>query len=387
MITREELQNILIDGENSLVEFKSESVNAQSLAEEFVAFANFKGGLLLIGVNDLGEVEGVTKDKMEEFIINVARNNIRPSILPDIQRKKYEEKVIYLVDIPKGDVPHSTTKGQYFIRAGSTKQSPTHVELLRLFQRKNLLHFDELPVYETSIFDIGLDKVSKYIARLGQSELPESEKEKLSQLKAMRILSPSETENYHATISGLLTFGKNVQKHYPSYEIRCGAYKGNSISSSVVQEKNCDGTLDQQIESALAFLKFHIPQNQQVEDVRRSDEWRVPVAVMREALVNAVCHRDYSIEGSAIRVFVFPSRLEIQSPGGLSNSLSLEELPYQQNNRNQAIASFLSGLGFAERRGKGILIMQKLSMEANINFGYNLVNGSSAFSVFFDWNN
>jgi len=147
MITREELQNILIDGENSLVEFKSESVNAQSLAEEFVAFANFKGGLLLIGVNDLGEVEGVTKDKMEEFIINVARNNIRPSILPDIQRKKYEEKVIYLVDIPKGDVPHFTTKGQYFIRAGSTKQSPIHVEFLRLFQRMNLLHFDELPVY------------------------------------------------------------------------------------------------------------------------------------------------------------------------------------------------------------------------------------------------
>jgi ATP-dependent DNA helicase RecG len=386
MLTHKELAEILQDGESSTVEFKTDEVSPISLAEEMIAFANFKGGLLVLGVNDSGIIEGVQKDRFEEFIINVSRNNIRPPILPDIQKMRMNDKFIYLVNISQGDVPHASNKGQYFIRVGSTKQTPTHSELLRLFQRKNLLHFDELPVQGTSYKDISIQKVNKYVHRLGQSEMPVEEAIMISQMKAMRIVSAStEGDQNNATIAGLLSFGNNVGTHFPSYEIRCGAYRGVAVTDPVVQEKNCDGCLDQQIEDAIAFLKFHIPQNQKMIGAKRADEWIIPIDAIREAVVNAVCHRDYSIEGSAIRIFVFNNKVEIHSPGGLSNSLSLEELPYQQNNRNQAIASFLSGWGYAEKRGKGILMMQKLASSSDIKFSYRLQNNNTSFVVSFEW--
>jgi ATP-dependent DNA helicase RecG len=85
-----------------------------------------------------------------------------------------------------------------------------------------------------------------------------------------------------------------------------------------------------------------------------------PVEALREGVVNAVCHRDYAINGSAIRLFVFADRVEIHSPGGLPNTLTLENMRYRQFTRNQMIASFLTGYGYMERRGKGILRMVKL---------------------------
>ena len=378
-----QIEEMLTRGESSFVEFKTEDVHPQSLAEEIVAFANFKGGVILLGVGDDGEILGVGKKETADFVINVCRNALRPSLLPEIYWHRIEDKKILVVEVPPGEVPHSTTKGQYFIRMGSTKQIPTHAELLRLFQKKKLLHFDEMGVPGTSVDDLNLSVLEQYLERLSQSSLPPDEQDRTRQLRAMGIVTSSQEDSL-LTVSGLLTFGKYPQQKFPSYEIRCGAYQGSDVVSEVIQEKNCDGNLADQIESALAFVRFHLPQDQRIErDTQRSDRWSMPIPAVREAVVNAVCHRDYTIEGSAIRINLHPGRLEILSPGGLPNSLSIEELPYQQNNRNQAIASFLSGLGYAERRGKGMLQMIKLCKDADVGFQYELTPDQQGFSVSF----
>lgn len=385
MLEKDKINELITQGESSFVEFKKEEVNPQSLAEEMVAFANAKGGIIFIGISDDGEITGVERKDIAEFVVNVCRNGVRPSLLPEIYWHHVEAKKILVVEISSGDVPHATTRGQYFIRMGPTKQIPTHAELLRLFQKKKMLHYDEIGIPETSIEDLNLSLVEQYLERLSQSPLPNEEPSRTRQLRAMGIVSSYDGDTL-LSIAGNLLFGKHPQQKFPSYEIRCGAYLGEDLASQVIQEKNCIGTLAEQIESAMAFIKFHVPQNQTIErEVRRSDQWAIPMAAVREAVVNAVCHRDYTIEGSAIRINIHPRLLQIESPGGLPNSLTIEELPYQQNNRNQVIASFLSGLGYAERRGKGMLQMIKQCREVDVGFNYKLRSDQQAFIVIFNW--
>lgn len=132
-MTFEQLQSILMSGESSTVEFKTEDVRVESLAGEIVALANLAGGVILIGVEDDGAVQGVRRNDMETFIVNVCRNSIRPSILPQIEKMRYGDRLIYVITIEQGDAVYSTAAGKYFIRVGSTKQQPTQQELLRLF--------------------------------------------------------------------------------------------------------------------------------------------------------------------------------------------------------------------------------------------------------------
>ncbi|TVR65738.1 MAG: ATP-binding protein, partial [Candidatus Competibacteraceae bacterium] len=146
-----DIQALIAQGESSCIEFKNAQVNAVSLAEEIVAFANSDGGVILAGVEDDGAITGVNERDMEMRIINTCRNNIRPSLIPRISKKISGDAVILVVEVDRSDTVHATTQGKYFIRVGSTKQSPTQQELLRLFQRRRMIAFDELPVFQAGM--------------------------------------------------------------------------------------------------------------------------------------------------------------------------------------------------------------------------------------------
>ncbi len=380
----ENIQQLIAQGESSQVEFKTEAVNTISLSEEIVAFANMDGGLLLIGVADSGDVVGCSASKMEERVINVCRHNIRPSLIPNLATKQVNDKNILVVEIKPGDSVHATIQGKYFIRVGSTKQVPTQQELLRLFQRRKLLQFDETPVLRATVHQIDIAKVDSYLMHLGVSALDtENEATIQRNLTNLSILS-SLTPDQRPTLAGLLAFGRRPQKLYPSYTIMCGAYQGNDLASEPIREKELSGPFPDLIEDALAFLKLTMPQSSRLVDgLRREESYLYPIEALREAIVNAVCHRDYTIEGSAIRLFLFKNRLEIRSPGGLPNTLTLDTLPYRQFTRNQTIASFLAGLGYMERRGKGIIRMQKFSAENGITCLFSLTPDQAEFVVTF----
>lgn len=377
-----ELLEIISNGESSKVEFKTDDVHPATLSEEIVAFANFEGGTILIGVDDSGELKGCTRADIEEFVVNICRNNVRPSMIPIIEKITVDKKNIVAVSIPRGDTAYSTNRGLYYIRVGSTKQVPTQQELLRLFQKRNMLQFDETPVIKASANSIDKEKVDSYLAELGQSPLNDKDDKALErELINLSILQDVDNTLY-PSLGGILAFGKNPQKHFPSYNIQCGAYKGENFLSDTVREKDLKGTLDELIEDAVAFLKLFMPQNQILErGIKRRDEYLYPVEALREGIVNAVSHRDYTISGTAVRLFLFSNRLEIRSPGGLSNTLTLENIQYRQFTRNQMIASFLAGYGYMERRGKGILRMIKLCEQNSIKCELSLTPDNSEFVV------
>ncbi len=383
-MTEFELLELIRSGESSRLEFKTEDVHPGALAEEIVAFANFEGGAILIGVSDTGEIVGCKRPDIEEFVVNVCRNNISPSIIPDIEKKFAGDKMVLAVSIPRGDSAHATSGGRYFIRVGSTKQTPTQQELIRLFQKRKLLQYDETPVLQASPQSIDKSRVNTYLDRLGQAPLADaSDSDMQNELVNMSILLKVDQARY-PTLGGMVMFGSNPQKFFPSFSVLLGAYRGGDQTATVVSEKEAGGTLDRQIDDVMAFFRLVIPQDHRLlDDARRSDAFLYPMPALREAIVNAVCHRDYTIIGSAIRVFVFDDRIEIRSPGGLPNTLTLQSIRYRQFTRNQTIASFLTGMGYMERRGKGIIRMQKLSEEAGSRCDFSLSPDGSEFIVMF----
>lgn len=233
------------------------------------------------------------------------------------------------------------------------------------FKKQNMIQYDESPVLKASVNSIDIHKVNSYLGKMGQSFLnDENENALLSEFINLSILTEIEGQ-YYPSLGGLLAFGKMPQKYFPSCTIMCGAYKGNDFLSETIREKELAGTLDELIEDALSFAKMTMPQKHCMErEIQSRVEYAFPPEAVREAIVNAVCHRDYTITGSAIRFFVFCDRLEIHSPGGLPNTINLENMHYRQFARNQMIASFLSGYGYMERRGKGIQRMIRLSEQA-----------------------
>lgn len=356
---------IIRNGEDSEVEFKLEAVNLESLTQEIVAFANMTGGLILMGVNDDGQIKGVKNlKKLEELIINICRNNIKPPIIPIINKFKIDNKVIIGIKVSKSNIVVSTLKGQYFIRIGSTKQIPTSFELARLFQKSQMLNIDEILVYDSEIEYLDLKKIDSYLNRLNQPLLNESRLPLNDLLKNMKIIKQEEN-NFYPTLAGLLTFGKNPQHLLNYTSITAAFYKGTDKISKILDQKEIEGTLDELIDEGCKFVEKNMRVGAEIKDMIREDLPDYSILAIREALTNAVAHRDYSITGSNIKLFVFEDRCEIISPGNLPNTMTLENIKTLQFARNQLIVSFLVGFKRMEKRGEGILRIIKYSIENN----------------------
>lgn len=254
----------------------------------------------------------------------------------------------------------------------------------QLFQHKNVFQYDETPVLKSALDSISVPKVNDYLKRLGQSLIDIENSFSLeTELTSLSILIEMDGF-YYPTLGGLLAFGKDPQKYFPSYCIACGAYKGKDTTSDVISEKMMKGSLDDQIDDTVSFLKLNMHQDRTLAtDTRRKDDYQYPVEALREAVVNAVCHRDYTIAGAMVRIIVLQDRIEIRSPGALPNTLTLESMVYRQFTRNQAVASFLSGLGYMEKRGKGILKIIQSCREKNIAYDFSLTPDNNEFVLTF----
>ena len=138
------LKELIAAGESSHLELKAEQVKPDDLAKEIVALLNFQGGKILIGVEDDGTITGVSRPDIEEWVINICRNNVVPAVIPGYQKLVVEDKSVVILDIPAGLAkPYHTQKGDYYVRAGSTARKASREELSRLFQDSGMIHFVE----------------------------------------------------------------------------------------------------------------------------------------------------------------------------------------------------------------------------------------------------
>jgi ATP-dependent DNA helicase RecG len=355
------INNLLQQGENTAIEFKEIAVRAESLAKEIVAFANTYGGTLLLGVADDGKIIGISSDKnYEEYLANIARNNVIPAIAIEIQKIIIEHKTIIAVLIPKGkDKPYQTLNNQFLIRVGSTNRVATQAELMRLFQQSGVFHYDAIALENTDIKQLNLTKIVQYFDNYQVDFAQEEHPEIL--LKNTDIL----TEQYQVTIAGLLIFGLNPQKFMPSACISFAHFSGNDISEELIDKQVITGTLDYQVDTALAIIKNNTLAPSLINGSRTElQKFNYPDKVFRELLVNACVHRNYAISGSRIRIFMFENRIEFISPGKLPNTVTIEKLVYGVSySINPIIVKFMENLRYIDKLGRGLPMVCKIAKD------------------------
>lgn len=348
-----DLQQIIAQGENMNVEFKSADIRPETLAREMVAFANASGGVILIGVEDNRQISGLRQEKnYEEWCLNVARNNIIPPIQPAYSEIACNQHSVGILDVPKGpDKPYQTNDGKYLIRVGSTNRIATVNELMRLFQQSGVFHFDSTSVEQTSIKNLNLQKISAYFEpyQLNFDLLPEEEKAAL--LRNTDILQ----ENGQLTVAGLMIFSVNPQKYLRNASVSFAHFAGTEITADLLDKQQIEGNLDLQIDTTTAVIKNNLRRPSTITGNKRVEPAMYPDKVFRELIVNACCHRNYAITGSSIRVFLYDDRLEVISPGRLPNTVTIEKLKAGVSYAvNPVIVKFMENLNYIDKLGRGL---------------------------------
>jgi predicted HTH transcriptional regulator len=355
----EEIRSQMRLGEDSHWEFKEiefagdvpRSPRRDDLADEIAAFANTDGGVMLCGVTDSGNVQGMSREQMdalERLLVEICTDTIKPPIRPIVLRRETEEGVSFLlVEVPQGDAQYESPSGSYY-RVGSSKRKMTSDERLRLAQQRGqarFLWFDKQPVEETGFGSLDESLWRPLLSTVGAAD-PESA------LERMGLLTSDENGTIRATVTGVLLCCRSPEEWLPNACIAATCYRGKDRASGQIDAQTITGPLNQQIAEAVAFAV----RNMRVgayKDPARTDLPQYSEAALFEAIVNAVAHRDYSIRGSRIRLSMFADRVEINSPGGLPNNLTIDSMDVRQSTRNEALASIFGRISVGQIRGSG----------------------------------
>ncbi len=337
-------------------------------ADEITAFANATGGVILCGVTDTGEIQGLHSEQLvalDRLVAEVCANSIKPALPVEIRHCNLDGKAMMLVQVPRGSALHEC-KGRSFIRSGASKREMTSDERLRLSQARSqarYLWFDEQTVPDTGFETLHESLWVPLLSAEGRANPRPA-------LEKMRLLGQDDKGNLRATVAGVLCCCRNPEEWLPQACITATLYRGADRASSQIDAQTITGPLPRQIAEAVAFAVRNMRVGAH-KDPARIDLPQYSARALFEAIANAVVHRDYSMQVSRIRLSMFKDRLEIQSPGILANSLGIDELPYRQATRNEALASVLgktpvSGVRGAdervyimERRGDGVPIIQR----------------------------
>lgn len=373
----EEIKRQMRLGEDSHWEFKEivfsenkpKSPGRADLADELAAFANTDGGVLLCGVTDSGDIQGLSREQMDELemsVVQICTDAIKPPIRPTILRREIEQgKPFLIVEIPQGHSQHDSPGGSYH-RVGSSKRKMTSDERLRLAQQSaqsRFLWFDKQPVPGTGFGSLD-ESLWKPLLSVEGAANPELALEK------MGILTNDENGTTRATVAGVLLCTHSPEEWLPNACISATCYRGEDRASGQIDAQIITGPLNRQISEAVTFAV----RNMRVgayKSPARTDLPQYSEKAIFEAIVNAIVHRDYSIQGSKIRLSMFEDRIEIISPGGLPNNLTIDSMDVRQSTRNEALASMfgrmsvedIHGSGerqfFMERRGDGVPIIKR----------------------------
>lgn len=369
--------------ENQHIEFKQEEISSQSLAEEIVAFANGEGGEIWLGVDDTGKVIGISRS-YEEDIMNICRTAVIPPVQPEYEEiitsgEKYNK--VACIKVGKGiDRPYYTSRNKYYIRVGTTKRIASREELIRLFQASGLFHYDIVEASGSQLKDLNQSAIADYFSRYKIDYTNEDEEERLRLLWASDISS----EQQIPSVGGLLVFGITPERYLPQSGISLAVFNGNKIDSELRDKKTFYSSLPLQIDNALAAIKANLLIPSDIQGAKRIEAPSYPDKVFRELLVNAVVHRNYSIIGSQVRIFIFSDRIEFISPGMLPNTVVIEKLTTGTSfSRNPLLVKLMENLGYMDKLGRGLPMVYQEAVK--LNKALDFENDGESFKVTLYW--
>ena len=397
MTTRTELLEIIENGENSGVEFKRDVLQNHGLAKELVAFSNFEGGMVLLGVDDDGSVAGLTRDRLEEWVMTACRDKIRPGIIPffEVIRDVEPGKNVAVVRVSRGVDVHSqwhNNRNTYYIRVGTQSREPTPEELSRLFQQRGTFRAELRPISGATAANLDRRRLKDYFGRVRQQDVPGDDDE--GGWQTLLVNTDIMVEG-GVTLSGMLLFGKMPNRFLPQAGIDAAAFPGIEKDYAARERTALRGPmtplLDQNgelveagvVEQALDFVKRNTGVTAALEDgARRVEKPAYPPEVIREAVVNALIHRDYLLSNTDIELAIYQDRLEIVSPGKLPNGITPERMRAgTRAARNQLLKDIMRDYGYLEHMGMGIPRKIVRGMKEHNDTDPDLIEDDERFTV------
>lgn len=376
---RSELLEIIANGENSGVEFKRDDVRPEQLAKEIVALANFQGGKVILGVEDDGTITGIQRENLEEWVMDtVFGRYVHPMILPFYEEIQVDDEYrIAVITITQGTakpyVVRHKDREEIYVRVGSTSRRASREQQARLFALGGMLHPETLPVSGSSLKDLSRERLTDYLTNIVMdSTLPGSDDEWIGRLCGLGFMVEQENLPAVCSIAGLVLFGHSPRRQLRQSGMRWMAFDGPKKTYRAIDDRTLDGPLvalfqtmdgggreiaeNGLIESLIENIRpFISEESDQInETMRRERHWHYPLAAVREAIVNALAHRDWT-RYEEVEVVAYNNRLEVLSPGALQNSMTVEKMiAGQRSPRNPLIVEVLRDYGYVDARGMGV---------------------------------
>ena len=369
-----ELLEIIANGENSGVEFKRDDVRPEQLAKEIVALVNFQGGRILLGVEDNGAVSGLQRPDAEEWVMNVVADKVHPLVLPFYEEVSISETGrVAVLTFPQGNskpyVRRHDGAEEVFIRVGSTSRLATREQQMRLYEIGGMLHTEALPVSRTSSADLDRVRIENYLKDIIRDpELPASPRAWENRLANLGFLVEP---GGMCSVAGMVLFGKQPRRRLKQAGLRVFAFSGKTKEYQARLDLIMDGPLaarfDVQdggrhvVDEGLTekFLQAIDPfiteeSNQITGGLRREKTRLYPVEAIREIVINALVHRDWT-RSVDIEVGLYEDRLEVISPGALHNAMTVEKMiAGRRYTRNNILMEIMRDYGYVDHRGMGI---------------------------------
>jgi ATP-dependent DNA helicase RecG len=375
MITKEALQQ-LIDGlESYNVERTTSIKDIDKFCEAICAFSNnFSNdklpGYLLVGVKDNGQLSGlqVTGQLLKDNLSAIRDSgNILPLPVMQVHHYNFLEGDVAFVEVQPQPTPPVRYKGRVWIRIGPRKATASEAEEKILLERKTARAktFDMEACGESSIGDINIEifKTTYLPSAVDRQVIEENHRDIKMQLSSLRFYDLNNNVPTHAAI---ILFGINVLYYLPGAYIQFVRYAGSDLSADVLDEQTFSGDLITLLRTIESFLKVQLERRLvAVSLLQEGTLVDYPYEAVRELLMNAIMHRDYN-SNAPIRFYMFTDRIEIQNPGGLYGSASVENFPNQNDYRNPVIAEALKTLGYVNKFSRGV-IRTKILLQKNGN--------------------
>ena len=363
-----ELQDILEAGEGSKVEFKRDGIRPEQLAREIVSFANMNGGRILLGVEDDGTISGVRRDNLQAWVMDtVIGRCVVPPIIPDYEEVAMDGGEVAVIDVPAGVAkPYAVKRGErldYYLRIGNTCQLASREQMARLFESGGLVSVEKMPVHGSDAEELDDRRLREYFERiLGDDDADDWQRKLLYR----DLLVDTGRGDVRCSYAAYALFASEPRRRLPQAGLRLMVFPGPDMDYDASLDEVLDlpfvglgeQTLGKFIEQSLpertlSYLQPHIS-HERLSGMTRRRFWDYPVEVIRELLVNAFAHRDWTRQNDT-RVVVYRDRMEVTSPGALPNGMTIDKIKAgQQSPRNTHIVRILRDYGLMDDRGMGI---------------------------------
>jgi len=355
----------MIPEEGQTVERKASLGERREIVETCAAFATAQGGCVYIGVQDDGAILGVNvgKGTLEALANDIAQSTV-PKLVPGITTRREAGRTVIQVQVGENPTKPVSAYGRAYRRSGRTNQVLSASEIAELYFASRGVTWDETLRADAELADVDAGKLRRFLSRARSERRWEVDpgtpvRQALRQLNLMK--------ESQLTVAALLLFGKNPQRFLLQAKVRCARFKGDQ-EIEFLDLKVIEGDLVQQVEEAMAFVRRNTSMAARIEGkLERTERWDYPLGAIREAITNAVCHRDYADSGNVV-VKVFDDRLEVSNPGGLPAGLTVEDLrkPHESRPRNKLIADAFFLIKYIEQFGTGTHRMIRQCQEAGM---------------------